>query len=130
MRWQLPHCTLCPIRSRPTRPPTHPFLAPLPGNFEFGISRVMRGLEPLPAGLDAPRWRAAAAALLALLDAAAKHMVALKDSLVADLLAWLEDVEQAGRGMVVAPPPAPGRAPQTVWSQARALRALLMKMHD
>ena len=126
-----PQC--CALTHRPCQSPPHsapPRPTPRPGNFEFGISRVMRALEPLPGALDAARWRAAAAALLALLDAAAKHMVALKDALVAELLAWLEDVESAGRGLVVGPPPAPGLAPQTAWSQARALRALLMKMHD
>lgn len=111
----------------------------LSGNFEFGLARVMRSLEPLPAALDAPRWRAVALCLLAALDQVAKHMLVLKDALVSDLLAFLEDVEAAGKGVHVggagggedAMSGGGGGAPlQTVWAQARALRALLMKMHD
>lgn len=123
----LPAPALLPINPSST-PITH-----ASGNFEFGITRVMRALEPLPAHLDAPRWHAAASCLLALLDAVAKNMLVLKDALVADLLAWLEDAEVAGKGVVVVASGSKedgGGAQQTVWSQARALRSLLMKMHD
>ena len=39
-----------------------------PGNFEFGITRVMRALEPLGSCLDAPRWHAVLLCLLAMMD--------------------------------------------------------------
>ena len=97
----------------------------------------MRALEPLGACLDAPRWHAAMLCLLCLLDHAAKHMVVLKDALVADLLTFLEDVAEAGRGCPASPGGgAAGRAAfgggqrQTVRSQARSLRALLLRMSE
>ena len=64
-------------------------------------------------------------------------MLVLKDALVADLLSFLEDVEAAGRGMAALGSGAVGggggggqASLQTVAGQARAVRALLMKMHD
>lgn len=63
-------------------------------------------------------------------------MLVLKDALVADLLSFLEDVEAAGRGMAVMGSGAAGGftngqpSLQMVAGQARAVRALVMKMHD
>jgi tetratricopeptide repeat protein 30 len=126
--------------------------SPPAGNYEFGITRVLRSLEPLPAVLDAARWRGVALCLLCLLDQVAKNMLVLKDALVADLLAFLEDVEAAGKGIAAQPlgPPAPpsrsglgsggGSAVEdgvqvqvqlgTVAAQARALRALFLQLSE
>lgn len=62
-------------------------------------------------------------------------MLVLKDALVADLLSFLEDVEAAGRGMAALGAAAWGGGTgqaglQTVAGQARAVRALLTKIHD
>ncbi len=61
-------------------------------------------------------------------------MLVLKDALVADLLSFLEDVEAAGRGMAALGAAAAGdsgqQGLQTVAGQARAIRALITKMHD
>jgi hypothetical protein len=48
------------------------------GNFEFGIGRVMRALEPLSANLDAIRWHGAKLCFLAMLDQMAKQMLVPK----------------------------------------------------
>ena len=100
----------------------------------------MRSLEPLAAHLDAPRWQGVMLCMLGMLDQAAKNMLVLKDALVADLLAFLEDVEAAGRGLLAAAAPGAGsggggnqaqqQQQQTVCSQARSLRAMLLKMND
>ncbi|KAI3430438.1 hypothetical protein D9Q98_005033 [Chlorella vulgaris] len=109
------------------------------GNFEFGIQRVVRSVEPLPGGLDVQRWRGVALCLLCLLDQAAKNMLVLKDGLAADLLGFLEDVEASGAGVSVAGGVC-GTEPggdsdrvgsmQTVAAQARGLRAVLLAMSD
>jgi hypothetical protein len=102
----------------------------------------MRSLEPLAAHLDAPRWQGVMLCLLGMLDQAAKNMLVLKDALVADLLSFLEDVEAAGKGLpavAVAPGSSGGsgggggqshQQQPTVCSQARSLRAMLLKMND
>jgi hypothetical protein len=103
----------------------------------------MRSLEPLAAHLDAPRWQGVMLCLLGMLDQAAKNMLVVKDALVADLLAFLKDVEAAGRALL-AGAAAPGggggsggggggqahQQQPTVCSQARSLRAMLLKMND
>eukprot|EP00887_Chlorella_sp_A99_P000192 scaffold13.g192.t1 len=113
------------------------------GNFEFGITRVMRALEPLAANLGATRWAGARLCFLAMLDAAAKQMLQPRDGLVADLLAFLEDVEEAGRDIPAGggaggdgvqggggSDSMPGGAARTIRSEARAIQALLLKMCD
>lgn len=109
------------------------------GNFEFGIQRVVRSVEPLPGGLDVQRWRGVALCLLCLLDQAAKNMLVLKDGLAADLLGFLEHVEAAGAEVAVAGGVCgtdPGGdcdrvgSMQTVAAQARGLRAVLLAMSD
>ena len=50
----------------------------LAGNFEFGLSRVLRSLEPLATNVDALKWRGVRACLLMALDSLAKHLVMLK----------------------------------------------------
>ena len=118
MKFPAPPCPTCPCV----------------GNFEFGITRVMRSLEPLPGGLDVQRWHGVALCLLCLLDQVAKNMLVLKDRLAADLLGFLEDVEAAGAGKAVLE--VAGRrgggvaVVQTVSSQARSLRSVLLKMSD
>ncbi|GAB4820179.1 hypothetical protein N2152v2_007225 [Parachlorella kessleri] len=101
------------------------------GNFEFGIGRVMRSLEPLSANLDSQRWQGAKLCLLAMLDQMSKQMLVPKDAMVADLLTFLEDVEGAGKTLparVVIR--AEGEASPTVCMEARALRCMLLKMTD
>lgn len=116
------------------------------GNFEFGVVRVMRALEPLHTHLDAPRWHAVMLCMLAMLDQVAKNMLILKDALVADLLSFLQDVEAAGRGLPALLQGSAGSSSssnsngeklpelqqrgQTICGQARSLRAVLLKMSD
>lgn len=68
-------------------------------------------------------------------------MLVLKDALVADLLASLEDVEAAGRGTPALVAATQGDTaagagvlqvaqPQTICGQARSLRAMLLKMSE
>lgn len=54
----------------------------------------------------------------------------VQDAIVADLLAFLEDVEGAGRSVAASVGVAPGASAPTVRSEARAMRALLLKMTD
>ena len=63
----------------PSTPPCPGALPPpSPGNYEFGLGRVMRALEPLASNLDGLRWAGAKFCLLGALDQAAKQMLVLK----------------------------------------------------
>ncbi|EOD30588.1 hypothetical protein EMIHUDRAFT_232772 [Emiliania huxleyi CCMP1516] len=50
----------------------------LQGNFEFGIGRVMKSLEPYPKKLGTDTWFYAKRVFLALAETLAKHMIMLK----------------------------------------------------
>ena len=47
------------------------------GNFEFGIARVMKALQPCTTKLNMNTWFYAKRCLLALMDAVAKQLVVL-----------------------------------------------------
>mmetsp|Transcript_46998 Transcript_46998/g.121341 ORF Transcript_46998/g.121341 Transcript_46998/m.121341 type:complete len:209 (-) Transcript_46998:539-1165(-) len=56
------------------------------GNFEFGISRIIKSLEPYNRKLGADTWFYAKRCFLALIDTLAKHMILLKDSTYAEIM--------------------------------------------
>ena len=68
------------------------------GNFEFGISRVMKALEPYPKKLGTDGFYAKRA-FLALADTLAKHMILLKDATFNEILAFLDAVDLHGKSI-------------------------------
>lgn len=52
------------------------------GNYEFGIARIIKSMEPESEKLEADTWFYAKRCLLALFEGISKHMVVLKASLV------------------------------------------------
>merc|ERR1711988_371326 len=69
------------------------------GNFEFGIGRVMKALEPYPKKLGTDTWFYAKRCLLALAETLAKHMIMLKDATFNEILTFLDAVELHGRNI-------------------------------
>lgn len=70
------------------------------GNFEFGIGRVVKSLEPFSRKLGTDTWFYAKRCLLGLAEGMAKHMVVLKDSTFAMLMEFLDGVAAAGKSVV------------------------------
>ena len=52
------------------------------GNYEFGIARIIKSMEPESEKLESDTWFYAKRCLLALFEGISKHMVVLKVSLV------------------------------------------------
>lgn len=48
------------------------------GNFEFGVSRIIKSLEPMARKLETDTWFYAKRCLLALAEILAKHMLVIK----------------------------------------------------
>merc|ERR1712166_1655145 len=67
------------------------------GNFEFGIGRVMKSLEPYAVKLHTDTWFYAKRCFLALSEALAKHMIVLKDATFHEILAFLNACDQHGK---------------------------------
>ncbi|KAJ7386216.1 Tetratricopeptide repeat protein 30A [Desmophyllum pertusum] len=63
------------------------------GNYEFGISRIMKSLEPYNKKLGTDTWFYAKRCFLSLLENMAKHMIMLRDSVIQDIIQFLEHCE-------------------------------------
>merc|ERR1711977_508515 len=60
------------------------------GNYEFGISRIIKSLEPYDKKLGTDTWYYAKRCFLALAETLAKHMLMLNDSTFHEIIAFLD----------------------------------------
>lgn len=103
------------------------------GNYEFGISRIMKSLEPYNKKLGTDTWFYAKRCFLSLLENLAKHMIMLRDSVIQDIIQFLEHCETYGKNVpaVVEQPLEeekmhPGK--NTVTFEARELKSLFLRL--
>uniref|UniRef100_A0A3B3ZY15 Tetratricopeptide repeat protein 30 n=1 Tax=Periophthalmus magnuspinnatus TaxID=409849 RepID=A0A3B3ZY15_9GOBI len=99
------------------------------GNYDFGISRVIKSLEPYNKKLGTDTWFYAKRCFLSLLENMSKHMVMLRDAVVQECVQFLQHCEVYGKEV-----PAIIEAPleethvhigkNTVTYEARVLKAL------
>ncbi|XP_065899336.1 intraflagellar transport protein 70A-like [Dysidea avara] len=69
------------------------------GNYEFGISRVIKSLEPYSRKLGTDTWFYSKRCFVSLIENMAKHMLMLKDTVVQDIIQFLECCEAYGRSV-------------------------------
>ncbi|XP_063978262.1 intraflagellar transport protein 70A [Diachasmimorpha longicaudata] len=106
------------------------------GNYEFGISRVMKSLEPYNKKLGTDTWFYAKRCFLSLLEQLAKQIVVLKDSIIQECIQFLEHCEVYGRDVsTISEQPfvfdelsAIPQGKRTVTYEARFLKALFLKI--
>eukprot|EP00163_Fabomonas_tropica_P011065 TRINITY_DN2152_c0_g1_i2.p1 TRINITY_DN2152_c0_g1~~TRINITY_DN2152_c0_g1_i2.p1 ORF type:complete len:481 (+),score=115.07 TRINITY_DN2152_c0_g1_i2:753-2195(+) len=67
------------------------------GNFEFGVSRVIKSLEPYNRKLSTDTWYYAKRCFLALAETLAKHMIMLKDQTFHEIIDFLDAADQYGK---------------------------------
>ncbi|XP_014205769.2 tetratricopeptide repeat protein 30A [Copidosoma floridanum] len=67
------------------------------GNYEFGISRVMKSLEPYSKKLGTDTWYYAKRCFLSLLEQLTKQLVVLNDNTLQDCIQFFEHCELYGR---------------------------------
>eukprot|EP00164_Ancoracysta_twista_P001866 GFYU01002454.1.p1 GENE.GFYU01002454.1~~GFYU01002454.1.p1 ORF type:complete len:669 (+),score=188.50 GFYU01002454.1:138-2144(+) len=67
------------------------------GNFDFGISRIIKSLEPYHKKLGTDTWFYAKRCFLALIENLAKHMITIRDSVFYDIISFLEGADQNGK---------------------------------
>ena len=94
-------------------------------NFDFGVSRVIKSLEPYKRKLGVETWFYAKRCLLSLLENLAKHMMSLRDEVLHDVVQFLDHCELYGRDIATNDPPFDGKS--TVAYEARLLKALFLK---
>ncbi|XP_075970038.1 tetratricopeptide repeat domain 30 [Anticarsia gemmatalis] len=106
------------------------------GNYEFGISRVIKSLEPFNKRLGTDTWFYAKRCFLSFLENLAKHLIVVKDNTIKDCLMFLEGCETYGRRVstVIENPfqeeDAHTKAKQTVTYEARLLRYMFYKLRN
>ncbi|KND03893.1 uncharacterized protein SPPG_01347 [Spizellomyces punctatus DAOM BR117] len=121
------------------------------GNYEFGISRIMKSLEPFNKKLGTDTWYYAKRCFTSLFEMLAKHMILLKDSVFQEALQFFDNCELHGRQIptVVNPsaPASPGTAAvgrpdatssartrdaakNNVSSEARLLKSLYLRLYE
>ena len=105
------------------------------GNFEFGISRIMKSLEPYEKKLGTDTWYYAKRCFLALAETLSKHMIMLQDVTFHDILHFLDAADQHGKGILTVitnGPESDSVDPQTnnVSYEARMLKKLFLKLRD
>ncbi|XP_049785625.1 tetratricopeptide repeat protein 30A isoform X1 [Schistocerca cancellata] len=103
------------------------------GNYEFGISRVIKSLEPYNKKLGTDTWFYAKRCFLSLIENLAKHMIVAKDSVFQECIQFLEHCEVYGRDVktVILQPleePHLHQGKNTVTYEARLLKALLLRL--
>ncbi|TPX62634.1 hypothetical protein PhCBS80983_g00262 [Powellomyces hirtus] len=67
------------------------------GNYEFGITRIMKSLEPFNKKLGTDTWYYAKRCFASLFEMLAKHMILLKDSVFQEILQFFDTCELHGR---------------------------------
>jgi len=63
------------------------------GNYEFGISRIVKSLEPYQKKLGTDTWYYAKRCFLSVVENMAKHMLMMKDGFLQECIQFLEACE-------------------------------------
>uniref|UniRef100_A0A7N9B119 Tetratricopeptide repeat protein 30 n=1 Tax=Mastacembelus armatus TaxID=205130 RepID=A0A7N9B119_9TELE len=103
------------------------------GNYDFGISRVIKSLEPYNKKLGTDTWFYAKRCFLSLLENMSKHMVMLRDAVVQECIQFLEHCEVYGKEVpaIIEQPLEDIRihiGKNTVTYEARLLKALFYEV--
>ncbi|XP_042360451.1 tetratricopeptide repeat protein 30A isoform X1 [Plectropomus leopardus] len=103
------------------------------GNYDFGISRVIKSLEPYNKKLGTDTWFYAKRCFLSLLENMSKHMVMLRDAVVQECIQFLEHCEAYGKEVpaIIEQPLEETRihiGKNTVTYEARLLKALFYEV--
>ncbi|XP_068434301.1 intraflagellar transport protein 70A isoform X2 [Clinocottus analis] len=103
------------------------------GNYDFGISRVIKSLEPYNKKLGTDTWFYAKHCFLSLLENMSKHMVMLRDAVVQECIQFLEHCEAYGKEVLatIEPPLEENHVhigKNTVTYEARLLKALFYEV--
>merc|ERR1712232_1079383 len=104
------------------------------GNFEFGVSRITKSLEPYERKIGVDTWYYAKRCFLALGEAISKNMMLMKDEAFDDLIAFFDAAAEVGRTIptTIAPIELQGgtESKRTVAQEARLLKKFFLKMRD
>ncbi|KAH7282442.1 hypothetical protein KP509_35G030700 [Ceratopteris richardii] len=106
-------------------------------NFEFGISRIIKSLDPISKKMDSETWFYAKRCFLALADNLAKQMIMLRDGTYVDIDEFLDMVDLNAKKMPAhsmdfdrSPKTDSGIQKLTIAQEARLLKRILLKCRE
>jgi tetratricopeptide repeat protein 30 len=101
------------------------------GNYNFGVSRIVKSLEPFNKKLGTDTWFYAKRCLLSLLEALSKHMLVLPDSSYNEILNFLDAVEMNGKNVkTVIDPLEEENEKKTASYEAKLIKRIVLKLRD
>eukprot|EP00796_Vickermania_ingenoplastis_P000908 gene908-535_t len=104
------------------------------GNFEFGISRIIKSLEPYQKKIMTDTWFYAKRCFLALAMHLAKHMVIIKDTILDSVINFFDQADRFGEKIPATIHPDPSKqntsARNTVRWEARQLKNLYLRLRE
>jgi len=104
------------------------------GNFEFGVSRIIKSLEPYEKKIGVDTWYYAKRCFLALGESLGKNMLLLKDEAFDDVIAFFDAAAQVGKNIQTTISPIENQdspeSKRTVAQEARLLKKFFLKMRD
>lgn len=101
------------------------------GNYNFGVSRIVKSLEPFQKKLGTDTWFYAKRCLMSLIETLAKHMLVLPDSSFNEILNFLDAVEVHGKNVkTVIDPLEEHNEKKTAAYEAKLIKRLVLKLKD
>jgi tetratricopeptide repeat protein 30 len=101
------------------------------GNYNFGVSRIVKSLEPYSKKLGTDTWFYAKRCLMSLLETLTKHMLVLPDSSYNEILNFLDAVELNGKNVkTVIDPLEEENEKKTASYEAKLMKRLVLKLRD
>jgi len=104
------------------------------GNFEFGVQRIMKSLEPYDRKIGVDTWYYTKRCFLALGETLGKNMILLKDEAFDDIINFFDAAAQVGRNIPTTVSVIEGadgkERKSTVTTEARLFKRFFLKMRD
>ena len=101
------------------------------GNYNFGVSRITKSLEPFQKKLGTDTWFYAKRCMLSLIETLSKHMLVLPDQNYNEMLNFLDAVEIHGKNvMTVIDPLEDSNEKKTAAYEAKLIKRLVLKLRD
>jgi tetratricopeptide repeat protein 30 len=97
-------------------------------NYEFGVSCLIKALEPYDKKLSPDTWFHAKRCLVGMIELMAKHVLIVEDKTHADVLAFLDEAETVGKQINTTF--GDEAEPRTIASEARQLKQMFISMRE
>jgi tetratricopeptide repeat protein 30 len=101
------------------------------GTYNFGVSRIVKSLEPFNKKLGTDTWFYAKRCMLSLIETLAKHMLVLPDTSFNELLNFLDAVEIHGKNIkTIIDPLEEEDERKTVAYEAKLIKRMFLRLRE